>query len=310
MAKKVTCNLMNHSAIVSRKKIIFILNPISGVNKKSVIEDKIHTHIDTNQYEYEVVYTNHANHGSEIAREAVAKNYDMVVAVGGDGSVNEISEGLIGSDVVLGIIPAGSGNGYAMHLGIGRDVEKAIKILNNGKIRVLDTGLINQQPFVNLAGIGFDAKIAYLYRNVKRRGFWGYFQTAVKETLSFQFHTFTVKVDGKEVLSGKKCFTIVVANAPMYGYGFIIAPKAVPDDGNLEVVIFHKAPFWRIFFSLWRFWNHSMDKTRLADRYVGKNVEVICHDDSFGHTDGEGFTVNGTQIFTIKPNSLKVWVGA
>ena len=301
---------MSNSSVTNRRKIIFILNPISGVNKKSVIEDKIHTFIDKNQYDYEVIYTNHANHGTEIAREAVAKGYDMVVAVGGDGSVNEVSEGLIGSDVVLGIIPAGSGNGFAMHLGIGRNVEKAIKILNNGKARTLDTGMINQQPFVNLAGIGFDAKIAYLYRNVKRRGFWGYFQTAVKETASFKYHTYSVKIDGKEVLNAKKCFTIVVANAPMYGYGFIIAPMAVPDDGNLEIVIFHKAALWRIFFSLWRLWNHSMHKTSIADRYVGKQVEIICHDDSFGHTDGEGFTVNGTQQFSIKPSSLKVWVGA
>jgi diacylglycerol kinase (ATP) len=173
---------------------------------------------------------------------------------------------------------------------------------------LMDTGLINKQPFVNLAGIGFDAKIAYLYRNVKRRGFWGYFQTAVKETASFNFHRFTVKVDGKEVINDKKCFTVVVANAPMYGYGFIIAPMAVPDDGKLEVVIFHKAPIWRIMFSLWRFWNHSMHKTRIADRYVGETVEVICHDDSFAHTDGEGFTVAGSQIFTILPKSLNVWV--
>lgn len=298
---------MSSKSAVSRRKIKFILNPISGVSKKSVIEEKIHRYIDTTQYDYEVIYTDHPNHGTEIARDAVQQGYDMVVAVGGDGSVNEISEGLIGSDVILGIIPAGSGNGFAMHLGIGRNVEKAIKILNNGKLRVLDSGFINNQPFVNLAGIGFDAKIAYLYRNVKRRGFWGYFQTALKETTSFKFHTFSVKIDGKIVLSEKKCFTIVVANGPMYGYGFIIAPKAIPDDGNLEVVIFHKAPIWRIFFSLWRFWNHSMHKTSIADRYVGKNVEVICHDESYGHTDGEGFMVSGTQHFGIKPNSLKVW---
>jgi YegS/Rv2252/BmrU family lipid kinase len=301
--------LMSNSNVISRRKIIFILNPISGVNKKSVIEEKIHTFIDKNQYDYEVVYTDHPNHGTEIARDAVKDGYDMVVAVGGDGSVNEVSEGLIGSDVVLGIIPAGSGNGFAMHLGIGRDVEKAIRILNDGRVRIMDTGKINEQPFVNLAGIGFDAKIAYLYRNVKRRGFWGYLQTAIKEVASFNFHSYTVKVDGKEVINQKKCFTVVVANAPMYGYGFIIAPMAVPDDGKLEVVIFHKAPIWRIFFSLWRFWNHSMHKTRIADRYVGNVVEITCHEDSYGHTDGEGFTVNGTQTFTILPNSLKVWVG-
>lgn len=299
---------MDNSSVANRRKVIFILNPISGVNKKSVIEEKIHTYLDKAQYEYEVVYTDHPNHGTEIARDAVEKGYDMVVAVGGDGSVNEVSEGLIGSNVILGIIPAGSGNGYAMHLGIGRNVENAIRILNEGEERIMDTGTINTQPFVNLAGIGFDAKIAYLYRNVKRRGFWGYFQTAIQQATSLKHHTYSVKIDGKEIINGQKCFTIVVANAPMYGYGFIIAPMAVPDDGKLEVVIFHKTPAWRIILSLWRFWNHSMHKTSIADRYVGEVVEVTCHEPSFGHTDGEGFIVEDTQVFRIKPRSLKVWV--
>lgn len=299
---------MDKSSAAKRRKVIFILNPISGTSKKSVIEEKIHTYIDKNQYDYEILYTEQPNQGAEIARNAVANGYDMVVAVGGDGSVNEVSEGLIGTDVVLGIIPAGSGNGYAMHLGIGRNVEKAIKILNEGEIRIMDTGLINAQPFVNLAGIGFDAKIAYLYRNVKRRGFWGYFQTAIRQATELKYHTYTVKIDGKEIIKEKKCFTIVVANAPMYGYGFIIAPKAVPDDGKLEVVVFHKTPVWRILLSIWRFWDHSMHKTSIADRYEGEVIEVTCIDSSFGHTDGEGFLVEGTQVFQIKPKSLKVWV--
>lgn len=293
----------------NKRKVVFILNPVSGISKKTVIEDKIHGLIDKEQYAYEIVYTNHPNHGTEIAREAVVKGYFMVVAVGGDGSVNEVSEGLIGSDVILGIIPAGSGNGYAMYLGIGRKVERAIKILNNGQVRLMDTGSINGQPFVNLSGIGFDAKIAYLYRNVKRRGFWGYFKTACRETGSFRFNRYSVIIDGKEILNDRACFTIVVANAPMYGYGFIIAPKAVPDDGKLEVVIFHKAPIWRIFFSLWRFLNHSMHKTSIADRYTGETVEIMCHEDSFAHTDGEGFTVSGSQVFTLLPKSLKVLTG-
>ncbi|MEK0420970.1 MAG: hypothetical protein RLZZ161_821 [Bacteroidota bacterium] len=291
----------------SKRKIVFILNPASGVSKKSIIEEKIHELIDREKFDYEVTYTDHPNHGTEIARHAVERGCFMVVAVGGDGSVNEVAEGLIGSEVILGIIPAGSGNGFAMYLGIGRKVERAVNILNNGQARVVDTGSINGKLFVNLSGIGFDAKIAYLYRNVGKRGFWGYLKTAFKETPTFRYNRYSVSIDGQEIINDRACFTIVVANAPMYGYGFIVAPKAVPDDGKLEVVIFHKAPVWRIFFSLWRFLNHSMHKTRIADRYMGETVEIICHEDSFAHTDGEGFTVSGTQVFTLRPKSLKVW---
>lgn len=294
---------------ITRKKAVFILNPFSGVEPKNLIEKEIHKYLDSNLYDYNIVYTQYPNHATELAKVAVEQKVDMVIAVGGDGSVNEVASALIDTDVVLGILPAGSGNGFAMHLGLGRNIRKAIGFLNNGKIRMVDTCSINGKPYVNLAGLGFDAKIAYRYKRVKKRGFWGYFKFALQETQSFDFQHYTIKIDGKEVVN-RKCLAVVIANAPMYGYNFIIAPKAVPDDGKLEIAVFYKAKMWRYFFSLWRMLNHSMHYTSLADRFSGSEVEVSFFEpQAFAHTDGEGFLVTEKQVFKIKPNSLKVWVG-
>jgi diacylglycerol kinase (ATP) len=289
------------------KKIVFILNPFSGVEQKQLIEKQIHEYIDKNKYNYSIVYTEYPHHATELAAEAVKNNFDMVVAVGGDGSVNEVAAALIGSNVILGILPAGSGNGFAMHLGLGRNIRKAINILNNGRSHLVDTCTINGKPFVNLAGLGFDAKIAYRYKRVKKRGFWGYFKFSLQETQSFEFQHYTIKIDGKKV-TNRKCLSVVVANAPMYGYHFVVAPKAVLDDGKLEIVVFYKAKMWRYFFSLWRMLTHSMHNTMLADRFSGEEVEVTFFEpQAYAHTDGEGFLVSEKQIFKIVPKSLYVW---
>lgn len=300
---------MNQSASNTlRKKIVFIFNPFSGVKQKDLIEKEVHTYIDKSQYEYEIRYTEYPNHAIEIAKECVENKVDIVVAVGGDGSVNEVGQSLIGTKTVLGILPAGSGNGFAMHLGLGRKAKKAIHILNTGTPRLVDTCTINGRPFINLSGMGFDAKVAYFYKRVKKRGFWGYFKSSIQQIRHFKFQQYQVKVDGVEVLN-RECFSIVVANAPMYGYNFVIAPKALLDDGQLEIVAFYKAKIWRYFFSLWRMLNQSMHKTSLADRFSGKKVEVsFLENQAYAHVDGEGFIVKETQVFEIIPQSLLVIV--
>jgi diacylglycerol kinase (ATP) len=291
---------------MSQKKIVFILNPISGVNQKSWIEQEIQENIDKVQYDYHIVYTDYAGHATLLAQQAVKDGFDVVIAVGGDGSVNEVAAALIGTDVKMGILPAGSGNGFAMHLGIGRKVKKALKIINDGYTKTIDTCTLNGRPYVNLAGLGFDAKIAYRYKRVKKRGFWGYFKFSLEETLKFDFPHYTVKIDGKEVIN-RTCLSVVVANAPMYGYGFVIAPKALLNDGKLEIVVFYKAKMWRYFLSLWRMITHSMHHTSLADRFSGKEVEVTFFDEeTYAHLDGEGFVASGKQLFKVVPNSLKV----
>ena len=143
-----------------QKKILFIVNPFSGVGRQRIIEKRIAAVLDHKKFDPVIRYTEAAGHATTLAKEGVQEGFEIVVAVGGDGSVNEVMAGLLESETILGIIPAGSGNGLAMHLKIGRKIDRALEILNTGTVRIIDTCKVNGIPFVNLAGVGFDGHIA------------------------------------------------------------------------------------------------------------------------------------------------------
>ncbi len=144
---------------ILKKKICFIVNPISGVGRQKVIEKLIDQHLNRTLFDYEIVYTKAAKHATELAKQASANNFNIVVAVGGDGSVNEVARGLIGSTTAMAIMPAGSGNGFARHMKIPLDLKKAMDIINNAKEAPIDTIQLNNETFINVAGVGFDAHI-------------------------------------------------------------------------------------------------------------------------------------------------------
>jgi len=166
-----------------KQKIRFIANPRSGVNRKRNLADLINRNLDHGRFDHELCYTERAGHAVELAKEGVELGFDLVVACGGDGSVNEIASQLIGTNVVLGVIPIGSGNGFAGHLGLGRDVAKAIRHLNDGKPITIDTCTMNGHPFVNLAGIGFDGVVAKRLHDSPVRGFWAYLRYTLEEAM-------------------------------------------------------------------------------------------------------------------------------
>ncbi len=289
-----------------KKKIRFILNPFSGVKINEVVRTAIHQNIDTEQFTYEIIDTQRPNHATDLAREAADAGYDIVVAVGGDGSVNEVACGLMGSETVMGILPAGSGNGLAMHLGLGRNIGKAVQVLNKGKTRTLDMCKLNDTPYINLAGVGFDANIAYKYKRSTTRGFMGYLKFSLKEIFTFQFQDYKIEYDDKVL--NMKALSIIVANAPMFGYNFVIAPFAIPDNGKLEVVMLKKAPMWRYFFSIYRMLTQTMHKSSLCERFQTDQIKITVPNNSYAHIDGEGFEVNGELNFSILPNAIQVIV--
>ena len=286
------------------KKIRFIANPLSGTNRKRNLPKLIEDNLSHEQFSYELCYTQYAGHAIELAREAVEAGCFMVVACGGDGSVNEISGQLIGTTTVLGVLPCGSGNGFATHLGIGRNVEKAIWHLNTGQVIYIDTCRMNEMTFVNLSGIGFDAIVARRIHGSKVRGLWGYFKFAVEEALKYKMLPVEIDVDGRSFQ--RTCLLVEVANAPVYGYGFSIVPPAKLNDGQLELLIVNKAPKWRYLLEGWRFLNASFHKSRLVECYSGYDIRVTPAHPTAVHVDGEGFDLMGAARFSIRPLSLKV----
>lgn len=286
-------------------KIRFIANPFSGAVRKRNLPSLLEKHLDKNKFEYEFCHTEYAGHAIELAKEAVANGCDIVVACGGDGSVNEVACGLIGTDVALGILPCGSGNGFAMHLGVGRNVVKAIHYLNTGMPLRIDTCQINDRPFVNLSGVGFDAVVAERLHGSKMRGFKAYFRFTVEEIFKYKMLPIELTVDGRKMK--RKCLLVEVANAPIYGYGWSIVPPAKFNDGLLEILVVKAVPMWRYLFSLWRFLNNSFHKSSLTECFTGKNILIKPLNKTAVHMDGEGMPLDGEAAFSILPASLKVW---
>lgn len=288
----------------NKRRIKFIVNPFAGIGNKKNFQTLLERYLDLNLFEYQVEYTTAPGHGKEIATKAVQENFDIIVAVGGDGSVNEIASVLIDTDKTLGIIPAGSGNGFASHLGYSRNISKSITSLNTAKSIKIDTCTLNEKNFINVAGVGFDAWVAYKIKRNKFRGFFGYLKTALQETFSYQLRNYTIKIDGKTIK--RKCLCVEVANATMFGYNMKIAPLAKLDDGLFDVVIIKNASKIRYLLSIFRFPFGNIHKSRIVEYYNAREVEIHSDDEYAVHYDGEGFLTSRNLNFSIKNLSLTV----
>lgn len=287
-----------------KEKIAFLINPFSGTGNKKLIHELIETHLDHSKYESEIIYTEYAGHGAILAREKIREEFSIIVAVGGDGTVNEIARVLKNSNSTLGIIPAGSGNGFCMHLGIGRNPLNAIQILNTGKKIKTDTCMLNEHFYLNVAGLGFDAQIAFLTKHNEQRGFFHYFFTSIRESKDFKAKKVTLYIDEKKVEG--RYVAVVVANASMYGYNFTVAPSAALDDGVLDIMLIKEASIYRYFVSAYRFLNRTLHKSSLTETYRGRTIRMECEEPIFYHVDGEGFEAALNFKASVIPNSLNV----
>lgn len=289
-----------------RKSILFIVNPFSGTSNKNDLDSIVKNNLDHSTYEYQIKYTKYTGHATVLASEAAEKLTDIVVAVGGDGSVNEVAKGLLNSQSVLGILPGGSGNGFAMHLGMGRDITKAVRKLNKSIVQHIDTCTVNDIFFINVAGIGFDARIAFKTKLNKKRGFLPYFFTSLKEVKNYRPLTMKINIDGK-IIEGKYALA-EVANATMFGYNFTIAPTALLNDGLLDVVLIKHSSLIKYMTSSFRLITKSLDKSSISEVYRGKEISISVEEDDYLHVDGEGMLAEKNFSFSIAPNSIKVLI--
>lgn len=288
------------------KRIVFIVNPKAGTNLQKHIRESVEAYLDHDKFEYDFRFTERAEHAKELAQEAVAEGCEIVVAVGGDGSINEVASALIGTEAVMGIIPAGSGNGLAMHLGYGRDIDEAMRKLNTAEERLIDIGLMNGQPFINLAGVGFDGLVSNLMKESSWRGFLPYFLKSVKAGLQYTPRECRIEIEDK-VLT-EKCFIISIANGPMWGYNFQIAPDARVDDGFFEVVIMKDVPRWQYFALVPSSLNGKIYDADFVEHFTTRHVKISAQGKNYVHLDDEGLTHEGVLEFEIKPKALKILV--
>ena len=288
------------------KRILFIVNPKAGTNLQRHIRDSVDKYLNHRKFEYGFRFTERSQHARQLAESAIAEGYEIIVAVGGDGSINEVASAVMGTDAVLGIVPAGSGNGLAMHLGYGRDVDEAVKKINTAEERVIDVGLMNGRPFFNIAGIGFDGLVSNLMKGSNWRGFIPYFLHSVKAGLQYTPRDCRIEIDDR-VLT-EKCFIISVANGLMWGYNFQIAPDARLDDGLFEVVLLKDAPKWQYFAAVPATLNGKIYDAGFVDHFTARRVKIISQGENYVHLDGEGIVLEGELSFEILPKALKILV--
>ncbi|MGN8072263.1 diacylglycerol/lipid kinase family protein [Mucilaginibacter sp. 22184] len=289
-----------------KRKALFIINPISGGKKKDGVPDLIDQNIDKAVFDATIVFSDGVSHARIIALEAVGK-YDIIVAVGGDGTVNEIASAIVGSDTALGIVPYGSGNGLARFLGVPMNPNQAIQALVKGNAETIDSGTVNGQPFFNMAGMGFDAHISEVFSHGKKRGFISYIKSSIEEISRYGEQQYHIEIDGK--VYERNAFMLSIANSSQYGNNAHISPKASVQDGLLDVCLIRKFPLWRFPEMGIRMLTKTSESTSYVEIIRGKQINVTRQTEGPIHLDGEP-QVMGTAIhINIVPNSLKVIVG-
>lgn len=291
-----------------RKKIRFIINPISGVGKQKNIVRQIEKHLDRDAFDYEISYTEYAGHATLLSKEAAEKNYYLVVVVGGDGSVHEVGKGLLHSNTALGIIPTGSGNGFANHCKIPHAIPAALKLINTGKIISIDTLMIQDDVCINCAGIGFDAHIAHLFAGIQKRGFFTYCKLIRKEFSDYVPQSYELHINDK-VLK-REAFVITFANGSQFGNNAHIAPTADTQDGYMDVCIMKSFSWLQIPITIYHLFNKTFHKLKMVEIIKTKSIVLKNNTNEIAHIDGEAKILREEIKVTVNPLSLRVLVAA
>ena len=223
--------------MAGKRKILAVINPISGTSNKEFMPETIARCIDPDKFDVVVRFTQHASHATLLTEEAIKEGFYGVIAVGGDGTINEVAAALRDSSTALGIIPCGSGNGLARHLGIPMNVEKALEIINLDNIEALDYCTANDRPFFCTCGVGFDAHVSQKFAEAKKRGPLSYIHKTLVEYLNYRCKTYSIEMNDRVVT--EKAFVIACGNASQYGNNAFITPRASMHDGLIDVTVIH-----------------------------------------------------------------------
>ena len=271
--------------MTKRRHILAIINPVSGTGSKDKIPRLIDTVVDQEKNDVSIVMSEYAGHAREIATQAVNDGIEIVIAIGGDGTVNEVGSALCGTDTALAIGPSGSGNGLARHLRISMNASRALQVLNNGVVGQFDYCRINDRPFFCTCGMGFDAAVSYKFSNEGTRGFITYIKTALSEYIKYQPQDYVINIDGTELK--EKAFVIACCNAAQYGNNAYIAPRATMQDGLIDVTVMH--PFNMIESPLIgaRLFLRQLNHDNHVSIYRGKHVIIERNQDDIVHIDGD-----------------------
>ncbi len=290
--------------MTTRKKILFIINPKAGTKSKTHLPQLIQQHIDSAQFEIQITYTKAPAHATTLAKEAVENGVDIVIATGGDGTVNEVMQGLLHSDTALGILPFGSGNGLARFLGIPMNHVQALQFINKAKSITIDTCTLNEHAFVNVAGTGFDAHIGNVFSQSKGRGFSTYIKLSVKEFYKYKPQEYQLTINGETLV--RKAFMISFANTSQFGNNAHIAPEADIQDGLVDVCIMKPLSMLDLPKVVYAIFNKTIHQSNYVEIIKCENATIERVASDAIHIDGEPHIAAKNLEIKVVPGSLKV----
>ncbi|MGH2623912.1 MAG: diacylglycerol/lipid kinase family protein [Sphingobacterium sp.] len=289
---------------MAKKRILFVINPISGGKKKTTFNKQVLEVLDLNRFDPTFKITDHANHAFELAKQAIEEKYDAVIAVGGDGTINEIGSALVGTQMPLGIIPEGSGNGLALYLGVPMNESAALRRIKRFETVQIDCGRVSDNYFFNIAGIGFDASVSDKFAGETFRGPAGYLRTVVNLLSKYKPKKYNLLIDGKPF--EREAFMISVANSPQYGNNAYIAPNASINDGILDVCIVHKFPLYTLPLMVFHLFNKTADQSEYVEIIPGKQITIQQQESAPVHLDGEPMDLGESIEIQVIPKSLHI----
>ncbi len=290
-----------------KKKIFFIINPISGIKGRRRLDKKIEKFFSKRDFELLKHYTAYPSHALELAEKAVKEGPVLIVAAGGDGTINEVARALINTGIPLGVIPLGSGNGFARHFNIPFNINNALKLLIDGDSISVDVGYMNGIPFFCTAGIGFDAETGYYYQEYNYRGFLAYALSFARVFSWYRSKEYSLEIDGKHY--DFRAFFITIANISQFGYNFKVAPNASTLDGAFDVVVLKRFPKWKASFLGFRSLFGTIYGSPHVWHILAENVKILSPaGKKFVHIDGEAGIQEGELEYQIRNAELKVIV--
>lgn len=290
---------------MDKKKALLIINPISGTRSKQGLAKIVRNGLRPFGIEVEDVETKAGGEAAIFAEKAIQQGCDMVISAGGDGTVNEIANALSFTDCVLGILPFGSGNGFARSLGIPQDVNAALKIIGNGHVLQCDRGIVNNYPFYCTFGIGFDAVVSEKFASMKKRGKITYIRSAFSEFINYRSKAYSIVIDGKVIT--EKALLIAVCNAPQYGNNAYIGPKAKLTDGLLDITVAHDDNLFNTILMSMDMLTGMLDKNQGIGTFRAPSLTIVRTEEGPVHLDGEPMRMGKRLEIKCEKAALKVF---
>lgn len=288
----------------NKKPLLAIINPISGTSRKEYIPEILDKIIDKRLFDLSIRFTQYQGHATQLTQEAINNNFYGVVAIGGDGTINEVASALCDSNTALGIIPCGSGNGLARHLGIPVNIEKAIQILNADHVENMDYCTVNEHPFFCTCGVGFDAHVSEKFAQSGKRGPLSYLQNTIVEYLKYRPQKYTIET--KNEIVSEEAFLIACGNASQYGNNAYITPRASMRDGLIDVTVIHPfTPLDTAIMSILLFTRHLDQDTNITT-YQIPEITIKRNQPGIMHIDGDPVMMDSDLHIKCHKGGIKI----